>query len=215
MEQSKKTDIIPVDAFRMSKYPVTNAQYQAFIDAPDGYQDERWWNYAPHILQWHKNNPKPIASAFPGDSHPRNNITWYEAMAFCKWISTKTGLPITLPNEEQWVRAAQGDSPRLFPWGKRFDPSRCNTRESGLRSTTPVNCYEGGISPYGIYDMTGNVWEWCLTWRKDNSIGGEVGRMVRGGSFVSPQDRSDISSYFILKPIYRYTSIGFRLVNAI
>lgn len=212
VEQNGRKAPQTVEAFRISKYPVTNAQYRVFLDAPDGYEDDRWWNYAPHILQWHRDNPTPMEPAFAGDWHPRNNITWYEAMAFCKWLGTKSGLPITLPSETQWVRAAQGDWPRPFPWGKKFDASRCNTRESGLRSTTPVTCYGGGISPYGVYDMTGNVWEWCTTWRKDASTNNEVGRMVRGGSFVSPQDRSDINSYFILKPVYRYASIGFRLV---
>lgn len=212
VEQNRRKTTHRLPAFRISKYPVTNEQYQSFIDAPDGYQDDRWWNYAPHVLQWHHNNPVPLPPAFPGDLHPRSNLTWYEAMAFCRWLGSKTGLPITLPSEVQWIRAAQGDGGRAFPWGRRFDVSRCNTRESGFRSTTPVDCYPGGVSPYGVYDMIGNVWEWCLTWRaiQENGSDGEVGRMVRGGSFVSPQDRSDINSYFILKPVYRYASIGFR-----
>ena len=80
-----------------------------------------------------------------------------------EWLSSKAGLAISLPTEPQWQRAAQGGDGREYPWGNGFDSSRCNTSESGINHTTPVNQYPSGTSSYGVYDMAGNVWEWCLS----------------------------------------------------
>ena len=98
----------------------------------------------------------------PATSLPRENVNWYEAMAFANWLGAQLRMTITLPTVAQWQRAAKGDDDRYFPWGDDYDEDRCNTVETGLKQTTPVDRYRKGASPYGVYDMAGNVWEWTL-----------------------------------------------------
>lgn len=208
-----------VEAFRISKYPVTNAQFQAFVDDPEGYSEGRWWQYSPQAVLWHEQHAQPMSPRFSWGDHPRATVSWYEAMAFCQWISAKLGLPVTLPTEQQWQRAAQGDDGRAYPWGNRFDKSRCNSREGNLRTTTPVNRYEKkGASPYGVCDMAGNVWQWCsnMEYKPSKRNGAKdvhVPRAVRGGSFISVSNRVKSTYHFYLNPLYRYATIGFRLVT--
>ena len=206
--------VYQVDSFEISKYPVTNAQFQEFIDAEDGYCEEHWWDYSAAALAWRHERTDPLPSRTPGKFQPRVNVCWYEAVAFCRWLSVQTGRNIDLATEQQWQRAAQGDDGRLYPWGDQFDTSRCNTRESGQRAAVPVNQYKLGASPYDVFDMAGNVWEWCLNRADASSLNlqGEEARAVRGGSFISPADRSQCRFRFSLDPRSRYDTIGFRVV---
>lgn len=216
IEYGKKRKNYYVEAFRISKYPVTNAQFQEFLDAPDGYHNERWWNFSPHADDWHKEHPDPLEPKFPEADHPRGNVCWYEAMAFCRWLSFKTGMSVTLPTEQQWQRAAQGDDSRPFPWGTKFDKNRANTKESNVRMTTPVTKYPKSMSPFGVFDMAGNVWEWCLNGRggENGNIMHDSDRIVRGGSFISEGNRAQVNFFYSLNPLYRYATIGFRVVCA-
>ncbi len=192
-----KGGIYRVEGFFIAKYPITNAQYQVFVDADDGYIEPRWWDFSEHARQWREGHPAPQKSEWTGADLPRTNITWYEALAFCRWLSHRTGQDITLPTEQQWQRAAQGDDGRQYPWGDEFDEKRCNAKESDIGRTTPVTQYPNGASPYGVLDMSGNVWEWCLTaWGEDKvNINGNSHRVLRGGSwddfadFVRAPDR--------------------------
>lgn len=205
-----------VEAFHISKYPVTNGQFQLFIDDPDGYASPRWWNFSQHAMEWRLKNVQPKLPRFKGDDRPRENVTWYEAVAYCRWLSTKLGLNICLPTEQQWQRAAQGDDGRLYPWGNEFDKNLANTRESRIRMTTLVMRYEKGVSPYGVYDMAGNVWEWCLTAENAEEsypdLTANANRAVHGGSFIGIQERAQAPFRFYLSPMYFYATIGFRLV---
>jgi hypothetical protein len=218
LERDKRRIATRVEAYKMGKYPITNSQYQYFIDAPDGYCADQWWTFSPDALSWHHEHPEPLSSSVSGDLYPRTNICWYEAMAFCLWLSDKTGLQITLPTQQQWLRAAQGDQHLLYPWGNRFDKTRCNTQEGEQKKITPVNFYEDGVSPFGVYDMAGNTWEWCATKVLANITGKllnsamEVNYVVQGGCFMGSQDRARSGFYYKLKPIYRYHSIGFRVI---
>lgn len=205
-----------VQDFYLSKFPVTNAQFQAFIDAPDGYHDERWWHGAAGSLEWHRANPQPLLVKFDAPNFPRGNVCWYEANAFCLWLSHRLGQPITLPTEQQWLRAAQGDDNRLYPWGNRFDPERCNSREARLRMPTPVDAYPDGASPYGVCDMAGNMWEWCRNQHPSNSPADPASEFlvpVRGGSWIGPSERVKNTFHYFLNPVYRYSSIGFRIAS--
>jgi formylglycine-generating enzyme required for sulfatase activity len=206
-------DSIPVEAFRIAKYPVTNAQFQLFIDDPHGYSDARWWEFSPHAKAWRKDNAFSTSPQFQGDDRPRENVSWYEAMAYCAWLSEKLGLTICLPTRQQWQRAAKGDDNRVYPWGNEFDTTLCNTRESRIRQTTLVMRYVNGVSPYGAYDMAGNVWEWCLNGEYDlwDTTTCDP-RTVQGGSFISAHERAQTGFHFKLSPEYHYGSIGFRLV---
>ncbi len=202
-----------VDSFVMSKFPVTNAQFAIFVNAADGYQNPRWWAFSEHAKHWFNAKAGPADSRFPGDSLPRENVNWYEAMAFANWLGAQLRMKITLPTVAQWQRAAKGDDDRYFPWGDDYDEDRCNTVETGLKQTTPVDRYHKGVSPYGVYDMAGNIWEWTLNTADAADEGRDKRRAVAGGSFVSSCDRAQTSMRYYLEPRVRYSSIGIRLVG--
>ncbi|MBK9745828.1 MAG: SUMF1/EgtB/PvdO family nonheme iron enzyme [Chloroflexi bacterium] len=181
--------VLTVPAFTISKYPITNGQYQVFIDDVDGYSNSKWWDYSDDAFLWHKSNPRPQDRAFESDDHPRANVSWYEAVAFTRWLGNKLSETIRLPYEAEWQRAAQGDDNRIFPWGNDWYGSRCNNsvgKDWRKGSTSSVSQYEGiGDSPFGVVDMTGNVWEWTGTaWEHgDHDLVGSNKRVVRGGSW--------------------------------
>lgn len=218
MDRAGRHIIYQLDQYRISKYPVTNEQYQLFIDALDGYRSPNWWSFSPDASAWHEAHLAPLPSQFEGGEYPRTNVCWYEAVAFCFWLSEKLGCKITLPNEQQWQRAAQGEQDYRYPWGNKFDSRRCNTKEAGLKTTTPVGQYPDGVSPFGVYDMAGNVWEWCLnkhTVESPESSGKlKINYAVRGGSYLGTQERAQNAFCFTLLPVHRYFTIGFRVVTS-
>ena len=223
---------IPTETYWMAKYPVTNAQFAKFIEA-GGYNTERWWTkegWQKRAEGWHYDSGwKPSgtpwtqprywnSSKWTGAEQPVVGMSWYEAVAFCLWLSEMTGETIMLPTEAQWQYAAQGDDGRTYPWGNDWDCKRCNNSVKPCDSnvTTPVTQYEGkGDSPFGVVDMAGNVWEWCLIDANDkiNDINSNATkRVLRGGSWLST-----ITDYFRCDnrsgdaPYDRYLSYGFRL----
>lgn len=204
---------LDVDNFVMSKYPVTNAQFQIFAEAQDGYGNPRWWSFSQAANSWFKQGHGIAEARFSGDERPRENVNWYEAMAFANWLSGLLKMKITLPTIAQWQRAAKGDDDRYFPWGDDYYEEHCNTLESGMKMTTPVNRYDKGASPYGVYDMAGNVWEWTMNTASAAEEGRDRRRAVAGGSFVSPCDRAQTAFRYYLDPRVRYSSIGIRLVG--
>jgi formylglycine-generating enzyme required for sulfatase activity len=226
--QKTKQRRIPVESFRISKYPVTHNQYLVFCDEFEGYRNTQWWEFSPEAYNWRINNPEPKPARFKGDERPREMVNWYDAMAFCRWISAKQNSTTMLPSAIQWQRAARGDDNRLYPWGNTFDKNRCNTRESEIKMTSLVMRYSNGVSPFNVYDMAGNVWEWCLNVKpkedqtecsdvnKELIDAGSVGeRAVFGGSFVSAYQRSQISFHYYLDPLCYHATIGFRIVQRV
>lgn len=181
---------IPGKGYSIGKYPVTNAQFKLFIDA-NGYANQQWWTEAG----WHRRVSKKwiqprywTDKQWNGIEHPVVGISWYEAVAYASWLSEVTGEHIILPTEDQWQYAAQGGDGRRYPWGNDWDCQRCNNSVSPCKSdrTTPVRQYEGGgDSPFGVVDMAGNVWEWCLTdydtYTNDIYSAADK-RVLRGGS---------------------------------
>jgi formylglycine-generating enzyme required for sulfatase activity len=209
-----------VDKFVIAKYPITNAQYQVFLDANDGYRDNFWWEYSPYARQWHKTigKSKLESTAFPGHDLPRTYINWYDAVAFCRWLqvklnAAKSGFNVSLPTELQWQFAAQGIDNRTFPWGREFNPLLCNTFESKLQTTTSVTAYSEGVSPFGVFDMSGNVWEWCLTTWNANRIELDLEdtRVLRGGSLLSESHEAQVFIRNGIDPINRINDVGFRI----
>jgi len=211
-----------VPKFKISRYPVTHSQYQIFMDDLNGYSNTEWWEFSPEAYNWRINNPEPKPGRFKGDERPREMVNWYDSLAFCRWLSSKLGSTVLLPTALEWQRAARGDDNRLYPWGNAFDKNRCNTRESEIKMTSLVMRYSNGVSPFNVYDMAGNVWEWCINAKPrtegnfsnkpvDNiAIQGE--RAVFGGSFVSAYQRSQISFHYYLDPLCYHATIGFRIV---
>lgn len=206
---------ILVPAFSMAKYPITYAQFEVFVKAPDGYRNDEWWEGLA------QRDEEPFEQEWKLDKHPRENVNWYQAMAFCRWLAAKTGLPITLPTESQWQRAAQGDDGREYPWGSTFDKLKCNTNESGTRRTTPVDKFPKGASPFGVMDMAGNVWEWCLSkytetysHPEENDPDGDLPRVLRGGSWADDQSFARAAYRNRLNPRYWDDDGGFRVVSS-
>ena len=150
-----------VDAFRITEFPTTNQQFQEFVEDKHGYKNEIWWHFSKYAHKWWKYSQERDPH-FPGDHNPRNNVCWYEAVAYTRWLSDKLGFEVTLPTKAQWQRAAQGDNHYIYPWGDEFNMDYCNTRESQIHKTTSVMRYPNGVSQFGIMDMSGNVWEWLL-----------------------------------------------------
>lgn len=209
---------VHVDAFAIAKYPITHDQFQAFIDADDGYVDSRWWDYSDDARDWRLEYAAPKKMDYGGGDHPRTHLAWYEAVAFCRWLSAKTGDTIRLPTDAEWQRAAQGDDGRLYTWGDEWDGHRCQNNVARQQiGTVPVTTFEGqGDSPFGVVDLTGNVWEWCATnWSTgDNMLTGDDSRVLRGGSWFddvqrffrattrsswTPDSRSDLRGFRIVR----------------
>jgi len=216
-----------VPTFSISKYPITNSQYQVFVDAQDGYRSPAWWGYSDEAKIWRRENEHPKITAFEGDDLPRTNVTWYEAVAFCQWLTgrimpSQPGIPvsltgnmfITLPTEQQWQRAAQGDDGREYPWGNQFDAACCNTTASSISKATPVTQYPCGVSLFGVMDMAGNVWEWCLSeWgTSEVSLKTSGERVLRGGSWGNAAHSATTGSRHRDFPNYGYDIYGFRVV---
>lgn len=129
---------VKLAAYRMDKYPVTNAQYARFV-AATGYR-------AP--LHWTNGRIPPGL-----ELHPVTMVTWYDAKAYAEWAGKR------LPTEAEWERAARGTDGRRWPWGNSMDTARLNTY-SQVGSTTKVTAYPTGASPDGLMDMAGNVSDW-------------------------------------------------------
>ena len=153
----------------IGKTPVTNAQFRPFVES-DGYRDQAYWTRLG--WQWRKGEKlvKPLYwddKQWNGADYPVVGVSWFEAVAYCRWLSKQVGIEFRLPIEAEWEKAARGADGKIYPWGNTWEQGRCNSREAGLKRTTPVGKYPTGASPYGALDMAGNVWEWCATqWQK-------------------------------------------------
>ena len=210
---------VSLPAYRIGKYPVTNEQYAEFIR-----QSGRM--VAPQS-GWEGQIP-------PDDKlkHPVMGVTWYDARAYCEWLSEQSGRQYGLPSEAQWEKAARGTDGRIYPWGDEWDPSRCNY---GSGQTTPVDAYPAQ-TVYGCYDMVGNVREWTSTlwgrqlrppefrypWandhREDLTASSYVLRVYRGGAAADRIERLRCSArggYFPNKPGPPRKRHGFRVVLTI
>ena len=170
-----------VNVFAIAKRPVTNGEFTEFVQATS-HRAERW---ADGLAD-----------------HPAEGISWPDAVAYCRWLSIATARIYRLPDEREWEKAARGAKGGRWPWGDSEDPTRANTRESGLRRTSPVGAYPAGASPEGVLDLIGNVREWTNTWAD--------GRVMRGGSYVDPMPECIPSRR--LRPSVDLRGHGFRVV---
>ena len=200
----------------MGRYPITNAQFQAFID-DGGYNEKaRWWDGLQERVE------EPYDPGWTEPNRPRETVSWFEATACCRWLSDRLGYEVRLPTELEWEKAARGEDGRDYPWGDEYRAGYANVDEKAtkagptyLQQTTAVGLYPHAASPYGAEDMAGNVWEWCLN-RYDNpeqtESGGNEPRALRGGSWGFDPDFARASFRLRNGPGARGSRLGFRVV---
>ena len=188
-----------LDAFHIDRHEVTNAQFARFIQAGNNAQGD-WRQYASGK-----------------DQHPVVNVTWHDAVAYCKWAGKR------LPTEAEWEKAARGTDGRRYPWGETWEPSRANGNMT-VKTTTPVGSYPTGTSPYGIHDMAGNVWEWVSSLYRPypyaatdgrEDLTGSERRVGRGGSWDDIPGLLRSANRFRLDPTSQGDSLGFRCAQGV
>ena len=184
---------VEVDGFAIGQYPVTVAEYACAVRANAVREPTQYEigsdKYGP---DWATQQTHP--------DHPVVCLSWNDAMAYMTWLAKLTSQIWRLPAEAEWEKAARGSDGRIYPWGDTFDKASCNTRESGIGTTTPVGRYPNGESPYHVQDMTGNVWEWTSSlfqpypYRKNDgreNHNSTDNRVLRGGSWSDyPAERA-------------------------
>ena len=225
---------VHLDAFYMDVYEVTNAQFKAFLDAnpqwlKDNIEDRFHNEWEPYLRDW-SGTDYPAGKA----DHPVMPVNWYAAMAYAEWAGKR------LPTETEWEYAARGGlAGKKYPWGDTISPADANYSDSDIGDTTPVGAY--AANGYGLYDMAGNVWEWCLDAfdrdfyaASDNSrnpiAGGETVqwlrenfttlpdysvRALRGGSWSARAQFVRVAQRAWDTTVSAYDSQGFRCVRDI
>lgn len=203
----KENSTIEAD-YLIDIHPVTNESYELFVEA-DGYSKPEYWS--EHGWEWKENNGV-VAPLYRSDagrpqpSCPAFGLSYFEAEAYAKWAGKR------LPTEQEWEKAARGTDGRTYPWGEKFDPQRCNHavgfhKTSSDGAITPVSKYTNGRSPYGCFDMVGNVWEWCASCYDQHQ------RVIRGGSLTMQPALVGCSYRQRLRPSAQYYGVGFRCVK--
>jgi len=165
---------VTLKGFYIDKYEVTNLQYKKFNDATQRRSPTHF-----------RNRTFPVGKA----DHPVTFVSWQDARDYCQWAGKR------LPTDAEWEKAARSTDGRWFPWGNEFDYTKSNGpvrwKEIGVfGDTTPVGAFAEGVSPYGVYDMSGNVWEWTESWYQaypGNTVAsesyGERYKVLKGGSW--------------------------------
>ncbi len=203
-------EIRHVDRFAISRYPLTLRQFQTFLDAEDGFYNPEWWEGLDHQAQ------APGVQGFAYSNHPRERVSWYDAVAFCRWLSSRLGYTLSLPTEYQWEKAARGPEGLLYPYGSPFDAQRGNVEASGIGQTSAVGLFPEGQSPYGVLDMSGNVFEWCLNLEagpEQIDLASPERRSLRGGSWAHDADHARADYRYANRPELRRNRVGFRPVR--
>jgi formylglycine-generating enzyme required for sulfatase activity len=206
-DSEKPVHKLHLPEFRISRVPVTNAQYALFIKDSGAKAPENW-----------RSGQVPAGM----ENHPVTEVSWYDAMGYCKWLGERIDQPVTLPSEAEWEKAARGDKDkREYPWGDEWVDLYCNSDELGLNETTPVGLFLNGASSYGVLDLSGNVYEWTRSELKDYPYQIEDGRedtknkdagpIFRGGSFGNGS-RDVRCANRTYGPLGGFSDIGFRVV---
>ena len=208
---------VTISPFLIDKYPITNESYAAFLE-----ESPLWRPGARNTLlldedylaTW-ENGIMPSSLA----QHPVVWVSWWQALkGYCAWRDGR------LPTEAEWEFAGRGTDNRVFPWGNRWRTRRCNHYRMGAHWTSPVGEFPEGRSPFGVMDMSGNVWEWCMDWYapdaytnspKENPTGPTYGRTrsIRGGSRFNHANFVKLTKRLYYPPHRSDLSIGFRVVK--
>jgi formylglycine-generating enzyme required for sulfatase activity len=215
-EQAKKGGVredetpqfrVSLGEYWIGKYPVTNAEYQSFV-RETSHSSPQGWNGVDYPAE--------------KGGHPVTSVTWKDCLAYCHWLSERTGKSYGLPSEAEWEKAARGPAGRIYPWGNEFDPEKLNSKEGGVGDTTPVGQYSPeSDSPYGIADAAGNVWEWTRSLYKAYPYNPEDGResmdsgdprVLRGGAYRNVATFVRCAVRFRNSSSFRDLAFGFRVV---
>ena len=237
--RERPVHVVELDAYYIAKFETTNAEWRRFRDDP-GYDDPKHWpggrivprDQVPYWTQLNNHGGGTPNS----DEYPVQGVNWDAAVAYCNWLSAKTGKKYRLPTEAEWEKAARGTDQRRYPWGNSIDRTLANFVGAQAYDTgMPVGTFDGttrgdratrsNASPYGAYDMAGNVMEWCLDWYsrdyyaaspRNNPKGPGTGayRVVRGGSFfVETFDLRSAARSAAWPSFQGHRMIGFRAVR--
>jgi len=219
-DREKPQHEVALPAFKIGKYPVTNAQYLRFVQATG--------------REWYSDDGRQPERA----TCPAAHVSWYDAQIYCAWMTEvwrtegkiAADEAVRLPTEAEWEKAARGTDGRRWPWGDEWDQTKCNAGEMGLRSAVPVGIFLEGSGPYGCADMAGQVWEWTISlWGKDDTkpefgypydpmdprenmeAGDDVRRVLRGGSFDDNCGAARCTARGWRAPSERWYGSGFRI----
>jgi formylglycine-generating enzyme required for sulfatase activity len=204
---------VSLPEYQIARVPITNAQYALYIQDAQVNPPAHW-----------RGGSMPSGR----ENHPVVNISWEEALVYCQWLGAKLEKSVSLPSEAEWEKAARGDQDqRAYPWGDVWKELQCNSSELGLKETTPVGLFLGGASPYGLLDMSGNVWEWTRTISNDKfnypyrikdgreNLQPGTSRVLRGGSFYGDADGARCACRGGNPPDHGFTNFGFRVVVSV
>lgn len=209
---------IELPEFFIGQYPITYSQFAAFVE-DGGYEDDRWWEGLA------ERETEEMEQRWPFKSYPRVRVSWYAAVAYCRWLSSKTGTEVRLPTEQEWEKAARGVNGMIYPWGASYIAGYSNINEAisgispmNLREPTAVGMFPHGQSPYGVMDMIGNVAEWCInefsnpdSTGKDADLSSGQKRSMRGGSWSSDRLFAHTVRRRGELPTTQFNDIGFRV----
>jgi formylglycine-generating enzyme required for sulfatase activity len=193
-----------LEPYRIARYPVTNAEYEVFVNATGHMPPPHW-----------------TGGKAPADelTLPVVHISWHDANTYAQWARGR------LPTEAEWEKAARGADGRIYPWGNEFEPAADQGTSLLADQLTPVGNRPAAVSPYGVHEVAGNVWEWTTDWYQPyegnthrDSDYGKKHKVLRGGSWLEVRDET-ASRYFRCAnrlhapPNYTASNIGFRCVR--
>ncbi len=159
METPERKIYLPT--YYIDRYPVTNHQYQRFVTETQ-HRSPWMWRY----------------EGWNGPLQPVVGVGWEDARAYAEWAGKE------MPTEAQWEKTGRGTDGRWWPWGNDFDLNHCNSKEYGLNRTSDVGSFDLGVSPFGCYDMSGDVWEMCEGKWLEDSLPMRGGCFLGGATFV-------------------------------
>jgi hypothetical protein len=196
-------------SFAIAAVPVTQAQFQAFLTAPDGYRDPRCWPNGRVPPPSHAWDVQQRAN------YPVTQVSRRDAEAFCRWLTRRLGYEVRLPDEGEWQWAAQSaQEDFLYPWGPDWLPGCANTDEAGIGRTLAVGLYPQGASRQGVCDLAGNIWEWCRGGFDQAGPAPAATGVIRGGSWRVNRGFARADFRIDSLPEERLGSTGFRLASA-
>ena len=221
-----------VGGYYIDRYEVTNARFKEFVEAT-GYVTEAESDPDAASGRTWRTPYGPESSADDAPDNPVACVSWNDANAYAKWAGKR------LPTEAEWEKAARGTDGRLYPWGNEFSPGAVNMNiadvnstqlwrntsvDDGFKTAAPVGSFPGGRSAYGVEDMAGNVWEWCLDWWDNeyymsgsakDPAGPETGeaKVIRGGSWFYDAFGARATHRSYLRPEGNGSATGFRCVK--